>query len=494
MAEEHEVTIDLNLDGKLLQMQFRSAKKLKNEVIDEFLAEAKAQGVTLTLAKGMRREAVLLKSGDEPAKKWLLSLYIEAKEIGTGDGKHFDFEDSAALYAWLKNEGKKSESKAKLRLVYDACSDSRADVLYPIVKDIEREFRVLALKLGIDLGDSVQNRKTGEHLICNMETSELFGVLFMRPASSKYYLKKLAAAETDEQREQARNLTIVDEVGFSEFKDFLVKMHNVRNPVMHGRYISEAKFQSALTMLKKIRKKLDQGKLYDALVVNEEFMRSLNEMMKTIAGTAETMKAAAEMATAMQKSIAPIIEPTLKMVNSMVANMMPVKELTSQITAFSKTMYDVTGIAKDASRMASMMPKATVPTTTLNFLAQNAREYTSTMKIVIKRVYDEPSEADGYRVLVDRLWPRGVKKETLALDEWCKDIAPSTELRKWFAHDPAKFEEFAARYISELEASEVPKALLARAKGSATLTLVYAAKDPKVSHATVLQDYLANLQ
>lgn len=494
MAEEHEVTIDLNLDGKLLQMQFRSAKKLKNEVIDEFLAEAKAQGVTLTLAKGMRREAVLLKSGDEPAKKWLLSLYVEAKEIGTGEGKHFDFEDSAALYAWLKNEGKKSESKAKLRLMYDACSDSRADVLYPIVKDIEREFRVLALKLGIDLGDSVQNRRTGEHLICNMETSELFGVLFMRPASSKYYLKKLAAAETDEQREQARNLTIVDEVGFSEFKDFLVKMHNVRNPVMHGRYISEAKFQSALTMLKKIRKKLDQDKLYDALVVNEEFMRSLNEMMKTIAGTAETMKAAAEMATAMQKSIAPIIEPTLKMVNSMVANMMPVKELTSQITAFSKTMYDVTGIAKDASRMASMMPKVTVPTTTLNFLAQNAREYTSTMKIVIKRVYDEPSEADGYRALVDRLWPRGVKKETLALDEWCKDIAPSTELRKWFAHDPAKFEEFAARYISELEASEVPKALLARAKGSATLTLVYAAKDPKVNHATVLQDYLANLQ
>ena len=110
MAEEHEVTIDLNLDGKLLQVQFRSAKKLKNEVIDEFLAEAKAQGVTLTLAKGMRREAVLLKSGDEPAKKWLLSLYIEAKEIGTGDGKHFDFEDSAALYAWLKNEGKKSEN------------------------------------------------------------------------------------------------------------------------------------------------------------------------------------------------------------------------------------------------------------------------------------------------------------------------------------------------------------------------------------------------
>ncbi len=112
------------------------------------------------------------------------------------------------------------------------------------------------------------------------------------------------------------------------------------------------------------------------------------------------------------------------------------------------------------------------------------------MKIRIKRAYDEPTVSDGYRVLVDRLWPRGVKKELLALDEWCKDIAPSPELRTWFDHDPAKFEEFSARYLSELDSSGVPHQLLARAKDHPALTLVYAAKNPKVNHARVLLEYL----
>lgn len=115
------------------------------------------------------------------------------------------------------------------------------------------------------------------------------------------------------------------------------------------------------------------------------------------------------------------------------------------------------------------------------------------MKIVIKRAYDEPAASDGYRVLVDRLWPRGVKKELLGLDEWCKDIAPSSDLRVWFSHDPAKFEEFSARYLTELGASDAPQQLMTRAKGHDTLTLVYAAKDPQVNHARVLEQYLEHL-
>lgn len=114
------------------------------------------------------------------------------------------------------------------------------------------------------------------------------------------------------------------------------------------------------------------------------------------------------------------------------------------------------------------------------------------MKIVIKRAY-EASGNDGYRVLVDRLWPRGVKKELLALDEWCKDVAPSPALREWFAHDPAKFEEFSARYTDELEHATAAQELLSRADKYDTLTLVYAARDPKVNHALVLQRYLQRL-
>jgi uncharacterized protein YeaO (DUF488 family) len=111
-------------------------------------------------------------------------------------------------------------------------------------------------------------------------------------------------------------------------------------------------------------------------------------------------------------------------------------------------------------------------------------------KIVrIKRIYDEPEAADGWRVLVDRLWPRGVSKEEAALDDWLKDIAPSTELREWFGHDPEKFAEFRAKYEHELANNPVVETILQHAKKQ-TVTLLYGAKDPKVNHAVVLQNYL----
>lgn len=112
------------------------------------------------------------------------------------------------------------------------------------------------------------------------------------------------------------------------------------------------------------------------------------------------------------------------------------------------------------------------------------------MKVQIKRAYDDPAEGDGYRVLVDRLWPRGIKKEVLAVDEWCKDVAPSTELRTWFDHGPAKFDEFSQRYQAELSESSAGQELLARAAEAGRLTLVYAAKDPEINHAKVLKGYL----
>ena len=83
----------------------------------------------------------------------------------------------------------------------------------------------------------------------------------------------------------------------------------------------------------------------------------------------------------------------------------------------------------------------------------------------IKRIYEEPSPEDGYRVLVDRLWPRGISKEAAHLDEWCKDVAPSTEARREFGHDPARFEEFKTRYRAELTASGAAEALAGRLAG-----------------------------
>ncbi|MCL6524992.1 MAG: DUF488 domain-containing protein [Thermoflavifilum sp.] len=116
------------------------------------------------------------------------------------------------------------------------------------------------------------------------------------------------------------------------------------------------------------------------------------------------------------------------------------------------------------------------------------------MEISIKRVYDKPERADGYRVLVDRLWPRGMKKETLHIDEWLKEIAPSTDLRKWFGHDPAKWKAFAQKYETELSAHEQTlKDLLTRAAKHTKLTLVYSAKDTQHNQAVVLQHYLSKL-
>lgn len=110
--------------------------------------------------------------------------------------------------------------------------------------------------------------------------------------------------------------------------------------------------------------------------------------------------------------------------------------------------------------------------------------------IVIKRIYDEPSDNDGYRVLVDRLWPRGVSKIIAHLDEWNKEVAPSTELRKWFDHKAERFDEFAKLYRKELIIKEKELDRLRAIVKSKPVTLLYAAKNPKINHAIILKNVL----
>lgn len=115
--------------------------------------------------------------------------------------------------------------------------------------------------------------------------------------------------------------------------------------------------------------------------------------------------------------------------------------------------------------------------------------------IQIKRAYEAPADDDGMRVLVDRIWPRGVKKETAALDEWLKTLAPSTELRKWFGHESDKWPGFRDRYLQELKAEERAEGLarLRELRDQATtLTLVFAAKNETQNNAVVLQELLQN--
>lgn len=110
--------------------------------------------------------------------------------------------------------------------------------------------------------------------------------------------------------------------------------------------------------------------------------------------------------------------------------------------------------------------------------------------INIKRVYDDKSDDDGYRVFIDRLWPRGVKKEDAHFDEWLKDLAPSTELRKWFDHAPERFEEFKKRYKKELEEHKEELDKLRNRAKSKKITLLYAAKDKEMNNAVVMKEVL----
>jgi uncharacterized protein YeaO (DUF488 family) len=112
------------------------------------------------------------------------------------------------------------------------------------------------------------------------------------------------------------------------------------------------------------------------------------------------------------------------------------------------------------------------------------------MDIRLKRAYEPAAPSDGYRVLIDRLWPRGVSRDRANLDEWEQELAPSTELREWFEHDPSRFQEFRRRYIEELRGRRLRLTELRRRARMGTLTLVYSARDTEHNDAVVLAEVL----
>ena len=112
------------------------------------------------------------------------------------------------------------------------------------------------------------------------------------------------------------------------------------------------------------------------------------------------------------------------------------------------------------------------------------------MSIGLKRAYDPPERSDGYRVLIDRIWPRGVTKDDLKVDVWLKEVAPSTDLRKWFGHDPKKWDEFKTRYARELEPHAAALEQLVEKARAGRVTLVFGARDTEHSNAAALKEQL----
>ena len=115
--------------------------------------------------------------------------------------------------------------------------------------------------------------------------------------------------------------------------------------------------------------------------------------------------------------------------------------------------------------------------------------------LTTKRAYEAPSRGDGCRILVDRVWPRGVTKDALACERWMRELAPSTPLRKWFAHDPERWQEFRNRYLSELDQPQKRQRLgeIVRAAGERRITLLYGARDTRHNHALILAEVLDGL-
>ena len=122
--------------------------------------------------------------------------------------------------------------------------------------------------------------------------------------------------------------------------------------------------------------------------------------------------------------------------------------------------------------------------------SQATKAESPNMKIKIKRVYEQPDNDDGVRILVDRLWPRGLTKEKAAVDLWLKEIAPTTELRKWFGHDPDKWKSFRGRYETEIRHNDDLIKLVKQKSKKGTVTLVYGARDEKHNEALVLKQFL----
>lgn len=116
------------------------------------------------------------------------------------------------------------------------------------------------------------------------------------------------------------------------------------------------------------------------------------------------------------------------------------------------------------------------------------------MGIKIKRAYESPNDSDGYRILVDRLWPRGISKEKAKIDYWPKALAPSTDLRRWYGHDPEKWSEFKSRYFAELNGNpELVRELLQHIR-KGRVTFVYSSKEQRLNNAVALKDYIDSLK
>ena len=282
-----EVTLAKNF-GKSIVFQFHSKKSNSEDVVSDFLDYLKTKGVELKLSQ---RKASAQQLED---RKWLLTISVISEPSEVDGKKYMTFKDADSFYSLIKQEGSKrgrANSKQVIHLVNDPFSDSRADILYPKIRKIEQEFRIALLKHGVSIETShLKNFRTGDHPLNMLDTYTLFNVYAQKPASDNYYLKKLAEATADKERVNARNLTVLDEMGFGNYRKSLAEISTIRNPVMHGRHISDEAFLKAYQDLTEIDRYIKSKQFMESVLNNPALLETLQETAKIAQRTIEALR------------------------------------------------------------------------------------------------------------------------------------------------------------------------------------------------------------
>lgn len=258
--------IDYDLAAPAIELVYSAPKNIpKNQVLSHLEKAASQNGSELTYAKGTKQEILQI----HETREWFITIH----PAYTTQDELYDFAHSATFYAWCAKKGPK--------IIYDGFSESRAKALFPRFTDIERHFRGIIVKQGVDL-DTVKdkNRGSGNHLVSWLETSELFGTVFLQKASEAYFLKTLASADTDEKRVAAYNGTVADECGFGEHVDFFKNIHKLRNKIMHGRIITAEEYTKAIEDIEKVETTIKADMFVNAFDLNPILWENLSQTIK----------------------------------------------------------------------------------------------------------------------------------------------------------------------------------------------------------------------
>jgi hypothetical protein len=287
--------VDYDLDAPAIELVYCAPKNtVKSQVLPHFEKSASQNGAALTYAAGTKQEVLKIEGSSE----WFVIIhptYEQKDEV-------YDFAYSDVFYKWCTKKGPK--------IIYDGFSESRAKALFPKFTDIERHFRGIIIKKGVDL-DAVKdkNRGSGNHLVSWLETSELFGTIFLQKASEKYFLETLTRADTDEKRLAAYNATVADECGFGEHVDFFKNIHKLRNKIMHGRIITAEEYKKAVDDIDKLETTIKADMFVAAFDLNPILWENLSQTIKQAQEAALAIFEAAKPQLDFAQEISRIIQP-----------------------------------------------------------------------------------------------------------------------------------------------------------------------------------------